>query len=235
MAKELMKLPIVLIPGLMCDMRLFKPQISFLSRDRTVVSASPYGFNTVEAIAKNIIKSMPKQFILVGLSLGGIVAIEIARLCQEKIHKLILMDTSYLAEPEHISIKRESQIRDVEKGNLKTVMVKEHIPNYLADGSTSNPISDLCIEMALQLGSKIFVQQSLALMSRKDQTNTLKNIEIPTMLLCGEYDRLCNVKIHQKMHDLIYNSSLNIVNDAGHLPTLENPLKTNRILKKWLD
>ena len=114
-------------------------------------------------------------------------------------------------------------------------MMEEHIPNYLARGSTTGSISELCIDMALQLGAEVFMQQSRALMSRIDQTKTLKDIKVPTMLICGQYDRLCNVKTHEEMHSLIKNSTLSVVNDAGHLPTLENPFKTNRILNEWLN
>ncbi len=235
MEETLMKLPIILLPGLMCDERLFQPQFELLSKDRTVIVGETFGFETIHEIASNILKTAPEEFILGGLSLGGIVALELARQSPEKIRKLILMDTSHQAESEHVSIKRKNQIREVEKGNLKKVMMEEHIPNYLADGSATSSISELCVEMALRLGAKVFIQQSRALMSRSDQTMTLKNIEIPTMLLCGEYDRLCNVKTHQKMHDLIQKSTFNIINDAGHLPTLENPIKTNRILKEWIN
>ena len=235
MEETVMKLPIILLPGLMCDQRLFQPQLELLSQERRVIFAKSFGFETIGDIASNILETAPKQFILAGLSMGGIVALELLRQSPKKINKLILMDTNHKAEPEHISIKREHQIREVEKGNLQKVMIEEHIPNYLADGSTTCSIANLCLKMALQLGAKVFTQQSRALMSRIDQTTTLQNIEVPTMLICGKYDRLCDVGIHQKMHKLIKNSKFNIINDAGHLPTLESPTKTNRILKEWLD
>ena len=230
-----MKLPIILLPGLMCDQRLFKPQLELLSEERNVIFAETFGFETISEIASNILKTAPEKFILAGLSLGGIVALELVRQSPEKIHKLILMDTTHHAEPTHISLKRKRQICEVEKGNLKKVMIEEHLPNYLADGSTNGSIPNLCIEMALELGPTVFKQQSRALMSRIDQTKTLQNIEVPTMLLCGKYDRLCNVKTHKKMHGLIKESRFNIIRDAGHLPTLESPIQTNRILKKWLN
>ena len=230
-----MKLPIVLLPGLMCDQRLFQPQLELFSQDRNVIFAQTFGFETIPEIASNILETAPKQFILGGLSLGGIVALELVRQSPEKIHKLILMDTSHHSEPKHISIKRERQIREVKKGNLRKIMMEEHIPNYLADGSTTGCISDLCLKMALQLGAKVFMQQSRALMSRIDQTITLQNIEVPTLLMCGKYDRLCNIRTHQKMHDLIKKSSFNVIDNAGHLPTLENPVKTNKVLKEWLN
>ena len=230
-----MKLPIVLLPGLMCDRRLFQPQFDLFSQERPVLFAPTFGFETISEIALNILDNTPDKFILAGLSLGGIVALELVRQSPEKVHQLILMDTNHEAELHHISRKRENQIYEVEKGNLRKVMLEQHIPNYLANGSTEGSISDLCIEMALQLGKNVFVQQSRALMSRIDQTTTLQNIAVPTMLLCGRHDRLCDVKTHQKMHNLIQKSTLNIINGAGHLPTLENPIKTNRILKEWIN
>ena len=211
MEKAVMKLPIILLPGLMCDERLFQPQLEFLLQERNVIFAKTFGFETISEIASSILKTAPEQFILGGLSFGGIVALEIVRQSPEKINKLILMDTSHQAEPKYISEKREHQILDVKKGNLKRVMFEEHIPNYLADGSTTGSISDLCIKMALKLGAKVFIQQSRALMSRIDQTATLQNIEIPTMLLCGKYDRLCNTRVHEKMHDLIKKSTFNSI------------------------
>ena len=229
-----MKLPIILLPGLMCDQRLFQPQFELLSKERNVICARTFGFETIPEIASNILKNAPKKFILAGLSLGGIVALELVRQSPEKIQKLILMDTSHQAEPEHISIKRERQIRDVKKGNLQKVMIEEHIPNYFANQSMSGSISKICIQMALKLGAEVFMQQSRALISRTDQTKTLQKIKVPTMVLCGKYDRLCDIKTHTKMHNLIKESTFNIIDDAGHLPTLESPLKTNRILKEWL-
>ena len=102
-------------------------------------------------------------------------------------------------------------------------------PVYFVDG---DPIADKRAEGELK---EVFIQQSRALISRIDQTVTLQNIDVPTMILCGAYDRLCNVQTHQNMANLIKGSSFKIVPDAGHLPTLENPTTTNRILSEWLN
>ena len=230
-----MNTPIVLLPGLMCDSRLFQPQINILSRDRTVIIAPVSGFNSVKEIASNILESLPNKFILVGLSFGGIVALEILKMRQKEIQKLVLMDTSYFSEQKYISEKREAQILAVQNGDLEKVMIEEHIPNYLSNDKKDTTIAKLCKEMALDLGAQVFIQQSLALIGRDDQTEMLGSIEIPTLLLCGEHDKLCPVSVHQKMHKLIKKSSLSIIPKAGHLPTLESPKLTNRILCKWLN
>jgi len=88
--------------------------------------------------------------------------------------------------------------------------------------------------MANDLGGKVFIEQSMALASRKDQTETLKKVKVPTLVLCGMHDRICPIKTHEEIASLVENATLEIIPDAGHLPTLENPEITNRILQKWL-
>ena len=234
MEKEVMKFPIVFLPGLMCDSRLFQPQIDMLSGQKVIILAPVTGNSNVTGIALDLLDSLPNKFELIGLSFGGIVALEMIRLAPDRILSLALLDTSYLSEPPHISQKRKTQIQAVQDGKLDEVMMHDHIPFYLADGSGSGPISDLCLTMAKGMGNDAFIAQSRALISRRDQTKTLKNIKIPTIIICGEHDRLCTVKTHINMAELVKGSSLEIIPETGHLPTLENPKITNRILKEWL-
>ena len=234
MEKEVMKFPIVFLPGLMCDSRLFQPQIDMLSGQKVIILAPMTGNSNVTGIALDLLDSLPNKFELIGLSFGGIVALEMIRLAPDRILSLALLDTSYLSEPPHISQKRTTQIQAVQDGKLDEVMMHDHIPFYLADGSGSGPISDLCLTMAKGMGNDAFIAQSRALISRRDQTKTLKNIKIPTIIICGEHDRLCTVKTHINMAELVKGSSLEIIPETGHLPTLENPKITNRILKEWL-
>ena len=95
-------------------------------------------------------------------------------------------------------------------------------------------IFDLCLSMANDLGKEIFINQSKALSTRKDYKSTLENIKVPSLIICGEYDRLCPIRVHIEMESLIENSTLEIIPDAAHLPTLEQPDYVNKILGKWL-
>jgi pimeloyl-ACP methyl ester carboxylesterase len=106
--------------------------------------------------------------------------------------------------------------------------------NYLRKDKQNHEIFDLCLSMANDLGKEIFINQSTALANRKDYKSTLKNIKIPSLIICGEYDRLCPIKVHMEMESLIENSTLEIIPDAAHLPTLEQPAYLNKILCKWL-
>lgn len=226
--------PLVLLPGMMCDARLFLPQISDLSGFCTIQIATLTGFDTIEALAKQVLQQAPPTFALAGLSMGGIVAMEMMRLAPERIERLALLDTNHKAELAEVRLRREPQIEQVRAGHLRAVMRDEMKPNYLSDGPRLGQILDVCMAMAETLGAEVFVQQSRALQRRIDQQETLQKIKVPTLVLCGEDDSLCPPERHQLMHELIPNSRLEIIKRAGHLPTLEQPEITTKVLTQWM-
>ena len=226
--------PLVMLPGMMCDERLFAPQIDALCFEREVQVAALSSYSQIDKLAADVIKHAPPKFALAGLSMGGIVAMEICAQAPTRVEKLALMDTNPKAELEEVKQQRELQIRDVISGNLRKVMRDEMKPNYLADTLNKQDILNTCMEMALSLGADVFVKQSQALRDRHDQQETLRGLDIPVLVLCGSEDRLCSLEQHQLIHKLIPNSWLEVVMDAGHLPTLEQPEKTTEILKTWL-
>jgi len=226
--------PLVMLPGMMCDERLFAPQIKVFSFDREVQVADLSNYSTISELAANVLKNAPPKFALAGLSMGGIVAMEICAQAPARVEKLALIDTNPKAELEEIKQQREPQIRDAILGDLQKIMRDEMKPKYLADTSNKQDIYKICMEMALSLGADVFVRQSQALRDREDQQETLKGIKVPVLLICGSEDTLCPIEKHRLMHDLIPNSTLKVVMGAGHLPTLEQPEKTTEILQTWL-
>ena len=223
-----------MVPGMMCDERIFLPQIEELSKSLEVTIADISSFSSVRELASDVLKKAPKIFSLLGHSMGGIVAMEIYSQEPNRIEKLILMDTNPKAELDEVKLKREPQIRDANKGKLLEVMRDEMKPNYLADSENQSSVLNVCMDMALTLGSDVFTNQSRALQSRADQQNTIQSINIPVLIMCGSEDKLCTVERHEMMHNMISDSDLKIINNAGHMPTLEQPRETTEVLKEWL-
>ena len=184
--------------------------------------------------ARQVLDMAPPRFALAGLSMGGIIAMEVIRQAPERVSRVALMDTNPLADPPEKAPIREQQVEKVRNGGLRRVMREEMKPNYLADGPAKRGILDLCMEMARTLGPEVFVAQSQALQTRPDQSETLRNFTMPALVLCGQEDQLCPVERHKLMHALIPNSTLAVISGAGHLPTLEQPEQTNEALRKWL-
>jgi len=226
--------PLVMIPGMMCDERIFAPQIEELVSKRSVHIADISKHDNISDLAADVLSNAPPKFCLVGHSMGGIVAMEICAQDPKRIEKLVLIDTNPLAELEEVKLKREPQISDALSGKLVNVIRDEMKPNYLASSENQDIILNICLEMALSLGPKVFINQSRALQTRADQQSNIQSINIPVLIMCGSEDKLCTVERHEMMHNMISNSELKIINNAGHIPTLEQPSETTEVLKEWL-
>jgi pimeloyl-ACP methyl ester carboxylesterase len=219
---------------MMCDARLFGPQIAAFSADTAVMVAPITQGERVEEIASGLLDLLPRRFALAGLSMGGIVAMEILRRAAERVTRIALMDTNPLAETPQVAAAREPQIVKARSGRMLDVMREEMTPNYLAPGPHQEPVLDLVMDMADALGPEVFVRQSRALQRRRDQQSTLRKIKMPTLVLCGAHDALCPVKRHEFMAELIPYADLCVIEDAGHLPTLEQPEVTTEALRRWM-
>jgi pimeloyl-ACP methyl ester carboxylesterase len=229
-----MNVPLVLLPGMMCDGRLFSNQIGILSARLPIHIAPITGHDSIPALAQQVLEQAPPRFSVAGLSMGGIVAMELYRQAPDRIVRLALMDTNPLAEKEEIRSRREVQIAKVQDGGLRQVMEEEMKPLYLVGGPRRLQILKICMAMALGLGEEVFIHQSVALQGRPDQQNTLRTIKVPTLILHGEGDQLCPPERHELMHELIPGSRLVVIEGAGHLPTLEQPERVTETLLDWI-
>lgn len=226
--------PLLLLPGMMCDDRLFGPQAAAFGDEREVFHGDITGASDMSTLAGQVLDEAPDRFALAGLSMGGIVAMEVVRQAPERVTRLALLDTNPRAELPEVKARRAPQIEAVRAGGLARVMREELKPNYLTEGPRYDEILDLCMAMALDLGPQVFERQSIALRDRPDQQDTLRSVRVPTLILCGREDALCPVERHELMHDLIAGSRLVVVDEAGHMPTLEQPEAVTAAMARWL-
>jgi len=230
-----MKEPLVLLPGMMCDARLFAPQIAALSANRCIHLAPVAGAAKVENLAERVLENAPARFALAGHDLGGIVAMEIVRRAPARVSRIALLDTSAQAETPGIAAAREDQIVAAKSGRLDEVLRDELSLEDLAPGPNRAEIFTMLGRMAADLGSEAYVNQARAMQRRPDQQKTLRKLKIPTLILCGELDRLTPVRRHEFLATLVNGATLEIVPGAGHLPTLEQPAVTTQLFEKWLE
>ncbi|MEP2717284.1 alpha/beta fold hydrolase [Pseudophaeobacter sp.] len=226
--------PVVLLPGMMCDARVFAPQIQALSAQAPVMVAPLHGGARVEDIANHILTMLPERFALAGLSMGGIVALEILRRAPGRITRLCLMATTPLSETPDQAAMREPLIISARTGGLEKALQQSLPPDVLAPGTRRMEILNLVRQMGLDLGPELFVDQSRALQRRLDQQATARRCQVPTLIMCGEYDRLTPVKRHEFLAELIPHAGLEVIAGAGHLPGLEQPEAVNQALLNWL-
>ena len=215
--------PLLIIPGLMADARLFLPQIVGLGASRAMQVCLAVTGETVEAMSAAILATAPPKFALLGNGLGGDVALDIVRRSPARVTRLVLMATDPLSEAPQAAAARETRIVAARSGRLAEAMLGEIPANSLADTPWRNDVLALVRDMALNLGEGIFVRQSRALQRRPDQQKTMRNVKIPALILGGQADTLVPLRRLEFTAGLMPFATLQIIPDAGHLAMLEQP------------
>ena len=228
--------PLLFVPGLMCDHRLWQPQLEYFECERGVIVADVSQDSSIEAMASRALSAVAGDFILAGLSMGGIIAFEMIRQAPARIKGLALLDTNAMAESEARKKERRRQIAEARKGNLSQIVIEELKPNYLAPAHRQDKqLKEKILSMAEEQGINVFEQQSRALMGRRESVETLRKIECPTEVLCGQEDELCPVEYHQMMASHIRGAHLTVLPDCGHISSLEAPIVVNKMLKDLIE
>lgn len=226
--------PLVLLPGMMCDARAFMPQLTDLGRDHLVTVAPVSGAERIEEIASGLLTHLPPKFALAGHDLGGIVALEILRRAPGRVTRIALMNTTPLPETPDYAASREPRVVAARSGRLAQVVAEELPQRALAPGPARAEIMALVQDMADYLGVEAFVRQTRALQRRRDQQPTLRLIKQPCLVLTGAHDTLIPVKRAEFMAGLVPDAVLEVIDEAGHMPTLEAPERVNDILRGWM-
>lgn len=226
--------PLVMVPGMMCDARVFAPQINDLSRDTGVHVAAVAGGESIRDMAGRVLDQAPQRFALMGHSMGGIVAMEVLRRAPERVSRIALISTTPLAETPEQASWREPQIVKAQAGRLDEAVAGSLPADNFAPGPARNAILQMVIDMAYGFGAETFVRQSRALQRRPDAQKVLRQTKVPALILCGAHDKVTPVKRHEFMAGLIPVARLEVFDAAGHMPTLETPEQVTAALRTWM-
>ena len=222
-----------MIPGLLNDADLWRDTINGLSDIATCHVADITQGETLGELARSVLAEAAPRFSLVGFSLGGYVAQEIARLAPERIMRLALLDTSVRADtPERTAIRRAldkaARLPGKFHGFGDRLLATYLDPSHLTDSDIVARIR----AMTERLGPETFVRQNN--IERKDGVDVLRSLACPILILCGENDALTPLADHQEMAALAPHANLVIVPGSGHLTPLEAPQAVARALRTWL-
>ncbi len=186
------RLPLVLLPGTLCDSRLWQNQVEHLS-DRTIPRVHDISRDdSIGAIARRVLAETPARFLLAGLSMGGMVAFEIMRLAPERVLGLALLDTSPTSSDRELIEQWNREIMMAQRGGFEDFVEDRWIPSLIAAGGSRAPaLRDVIRGMAHATGPEGFVRQTRARMTRPDSWPSLPNIACPTIVLGGHDDSMC--------------------------------------------
>ena len=173
-------------------------------------------------MARRILNQAPERFALAGVSMGGMVALEMMRLAPERIDQLALIDTNALPDTfgrklyRHLANLAVSTTRDF--GRLS-----ERSLGSLVHPDAPEDVRAELVQMSVRVGAQVYVRQNRAVIARGDLRTVLPGIRAPTCVIVGQDDRMTPVDLSREIHNLTPGSTFHVIPDCGHLPPIEKP------------
>ena len=236
-----MRPTVLLIPGNMCDARLWNGGDGILRKQlagRGIVTNDVDAAQdaTISAMAQRALSVVDGPVLPVGFSMGAIIALAMARLAPGRIAAMALFGLNAGADLPERSAVRLRQQAEVRAGGLERVIVEELKPNYLAKANRRNhALLALLRDMGMALGPEVFLAQSEALRTRPDLRGVLRAAQVPILLGCGLEDELCPPAWHRDWAARASDSRLAIFAGAGHMLPLEAPQEFADTVIAWLE
>jgi pimeloyl-ACP methyl ester carboxylesterase len=228
---------ILLIPGNMCDERLWQPVAEDLASAGHIVRHAPLlDQGSIGEMADAVRADIDTEVVAIGFSMGAIVGAELARRFPEAVAAVGLFAFNAMADLPERAAARLPQQEAVKEGRLEAIVSDELKPHYLGEANRRDPqLLDIVMQMARALGPEVFLAQSEALRLRDDLRPALPDFDMPVLLSCGSEDRLCPPQWHREWAELIgANAQFKEIGGAGHLLPLEQPKALAATLLAWL-
>lgn len=226
--------PLVLLPGMMCDARVWATQLTVLSYQRPVTIAPMCNGDRVEEIASELLSCLPSKFALCGHGIGGAIALEVFRRAPERVIRLALIGTNPLCDTPQEAADREPRIIGAKSGRFAQMLDHEILPRHVGNGPLRGDAIAQMQEMAMSLGADVFARQERVMQRRRDQQSTLRRITQPTLILAGSDDQIVPLKRQEFLADLIPYAKMGILDGVGHMAMLEDPEGVTEALYTWM-
>jgi pimeloyl-ACP methyl ester carboxylesterase len=224
--------PLVLLPGMLADARLFDAVVDALPKGVITHSVRIDLDDSIAEMAESVLAVAPERFALAGHSLGGIVALEICRRAPERVTKLALLNTS--ARPaSDLQLSAWAALRDrTDAGEFATVVAEQAVVN-VGPGRDEGLI-ERWADMAAKVGPDGFLRQLRAQVSRPDSRPSLAAIAVPTVVISGAEDGVCPQELQEEMVSCIP-QCLHVTVGGGHMTPLDHPTEVAEHLASWLN
>ena len=225
---------VILLCGLLCDEVVWEAQAEALRRDYDVRVMKFVGQDTLQAMAEHVLDNAPDRFALAGHSMGGRVALEVLRRAGPRVERLALLDTGFEPAASGEADKRAVLVNQAREDGIDSIAAAWGIP-MLAPRHRKEPVLVQAVfDMVGRMSGTIYEAQTRALLGRPDASEVLKNIDCPTLILCGTEDGWSPPERHRRMAELAPRSILRLIKDCGHMSMMEQPDAVLGALREWL-
>ena len=228
------KIPLLFMPGLLCDAALWRHQLASLGDLAEMTVTDMTQDDTLDGMARRALDAAPEKFALCGLSMGGYTAQALMRIAPERVTRLALLDTAAGPDTPERTAGRRELMAQAAGGDLAGV-IDHHMTTFIADDRQDDAELTATIRAsAMNVGADAYQRQQEAIIARADSRPGLGAISCPTLVLCGRQDVLTPVAVHEEMASAIPDAKLVVVENSGHLAPLEQPEAVTAVLRYWL-
>lgn len=231
-------LPLLLLPGLMCDGAVWSDAIAALP-DRPDAVVADYGdADSLGGMAERALAEAPPRFAVAGHSMGGRVALEIFRRAPERVAGLALLDTNYLPRATGEAGAREERERnallEIARRSGTRAMAESWVKGMVHPSRLAEPgLIGAILDMFARKSADTFAAQIRALLARPDAAALLGAVGCPALVLCGREDSWSPVARHEEMAAMVAGSELAVVEQCGHMAPMERPREVAAALARW--
>ena len=239
---------LLFVHGFPLDSRMWRHQVSAFSQTHRVLAPDLLGFGQTPLAApqeklmmtdyaKGLAALLDALTIrepvtLIGLSMGGYVALAFWKLFTDRLKGLGLVHTRAVADtPEGAKGRHETAAKVLKEG--PSVLEAAMLPKVLAPGAASAVVQEVK-QMMLGTSREGAAAALRGMAERPDFRAELPSIRVPTFVLCGEQDAIAPPAEMEQMAQAIPGSRFAVIHGAGHLSPLEKPAEFNAALRGWL-
>ena len=241
-------IPIIFIHGFPFDKSSWQPQMKFLKKTHRVIAYDIRGFGasisndepeSIYLFSNDLVKFMDalaiKKAIVCGLSMGGYILLNAVHRFPNRFEAIVLSDTQCIADSEEAKEKRSKAISQIKAEGLKK-FADTFIANVFCQNSLDNKkeLVEEIRNIILKTPQRTVIGTLEALAQRSEMCASLHEISVPTLILCGNEDIVTPPIQAELLYGKILNSSLHIIQNAGHLANLEQPEQFNKHLTSFI-
>lgn len=226
------ELPLLMLPGTLCDERVFAAATAGLGRQRYTVEMA--GELSAPQMARRVLELAPPKFALLGFSLGAIVGLEVIAQAPERVERIALLGCNARTVPVERQAARRASLAKAARGGAACYIDDVwdvSVPEWRRDDAG---LRDQLKAMAADTPLRTFEEQVEIAINRVDRRPGLTAIAVPTLVACGAEDRVCPPELSQEIAAAIPGARLEIVGLAGHYLTLDQPQYVGVLLAEWL-
>jgi pimeloyl-ACP methyl ester carboxylesterase len=229
-----MTVPLIMIPGVLCDERLFAQQIAVLNQHAECRVANITRQTSVQKMADAVLADAPEHFCLLGFSLGSQVALEIMQIAGERVERMALLSATHGGMLPASAASFQQAIEPIEHGGFATYL-EQLFPRYFTERDAQNPeLKRIFLDMAHSVGQEAGLRQMRALLELRQPFRNLDRIRCRTVIIGGAEDHRTTWEAHELLAREIPSSTLVKIENSAHFTTLEQPAAVTEGLRQWL-